>query len=321
MFIHLPLPLLSSSLRILSFPPPFRFSRYSTVIPTISQMSHEKSQLISQKSNGIANFRLCNVSGTVGRRNWWRFMPEIPDCMFYLFLEIQDWEHRKLFTLKEQIDHKIDFIQQELQALEVPLVVVSHSIGSFMSLEIIKRIPEKVAYFIGLYPFLAVDAESHKQAIIKKIARSQLISSLISATVALLGLLPISGSRFIAKISLAKTWSTTALDALCTSLLKYHTMRNVLYMAMTEFEEVPDWEFMREKRNQIAFLYGDDDHWAPLHMHDEIVKQVPDVVVEVEKEGHTHSFCCTVAGSIWVARHSNAKAWKSQLKEVMEDMI
>ncbi|KAI3706550.1 hypothetical protein L6452_24366 [Arctium lappa] len=341
MFIHLPLPLLSS-LRIRSFPPPIRFRRYSTVIASttakISQMDYEKSQLISQKSYANANFRLCNVSGrktelveihAKNPRLHVLFIPGNPGVItFYIdFLESlykqmgetasisgigyishseKDWEHGKLFTLKEQIDHKIDFIQQELQALEVPLVVVGHSIGSFISLEIFKRIPEKVAYFIGLYPFLTVDAESHQQAIIEKIARSQLTSSLISATMALLGLLPIWGSRFIAKISLAKQWSTTALDALCTSLLKYHTMRNVLYLAMTEFEElvkVPDWEFMRENRNRIAFLYGEADHWAPLHMHDEIVKQVPDVVVEVEREGLTHSFSCTVAGSIWVARH------------------
>ncbi|XP_024985939.1 lipid droplet-associated hydrolase isoform X2 [Cynara cardunculus var. scolymus] len=301
MFIHLPLPLLSSSLRILSFPPPFRFSR-KTELVEIHARNPRLHVLFIPGNPGVVTFYIDFLESLYEQLGETASITGIG----HISHSEKDWEHRKLFTLKEQIDHKIDFIQQELQALEVPLVVVSHSIGSFMSLEIIKRIPEKVAYFIGLYPFLAVDAESHKQAIIKKIARSQLISSLISATVALLGLLPISGSRFIAKISLAKTWSTTALDALCTSLLKYHTMRNVLYMAMTEFEElvkVPDWEFMREKRNQIAFLYGDDDHWAPLHMHDEIVKQVPDVVVEVEKEGHTHSFCCTVAGSIWVARH------------------
>ncbi|KAK9079221.1 hypothetical protein SSX86_000891 [Deinandra increscens subsp. villosa] len=217
-----------------------------------------------------------------------------------------DWEQGKMFTLKEQIDHKINFIHQELQALEVPLILVGHSIGSYMSLEIFKRIPEKVAYFIALYPFLAVNAKSQQQSIIKIISRSQLQSNLISATVALLGFLPISATRFIAKISLGKSWSSTAIDALCTSILKYHTMRNVLYLVMTEFEELvkaPDWEFMRKKRNRIAFLYGDDDHWGPLDMHDEVVKQVPDAVVEVEREGHTHSFSCTVAGSVWVARH------------------
>ncbi|KAI3822703.1 hypothetical protein L1987_10299 [Smallanthus sonchifolius] len=316
--------------------------RYSTAIAfssgRISEMGHEKSQLIRHKSDSVPNFRLCNVSGwktelveihATNPRLHILFVPGNPGVIsFYTdFLESlyeqmgeaasitaighishseKDWEQGKVFTLKEQIDHKINFIHQELQALEVPLILVGHSIGSYMSLEIFKRIPEKVAYFIALYPFLAVNAKSQQQSIINKISRSRLQSNLISATVALLGFLPISASRFIAKNSLGKSWSTTAINALCTSILKYHTMRNVLYLAMTEFEELvksPDWEFMRRKRHRIAFLYGDDDHWAPLYMHDEVVKQVPDAVVEVEREGHTHSFCCTAAGSLWVARH------------------
>ncbi|KAI3791581.1 hypothetical protein L2E82_05411 [Cichorium intybus] len=343
MLIHLSwLTLSSSSVRILSFPPQIRYSRYSAPIASITtrvfQMGHEKSQLVSQKSNSIANFRLCNVSGRktelveIHARNpkfHVLFIPGNPGVVsFYTdFLESlyeqmgetasitgigyishseKDWEHGKLFGLNEQIDHKINFIQQELQALEVPLIVVGHSIGAYMSLEVNKRIPEKVAYFVALYPFLAVDTKSQQQAIIKKISRSQITSTIISGIVALFGLLPIWASRFIAKNSLGKSWSTTALDALCTSVLKYHTMRNVLYLVMTEFEElvnVPDWEFLREKRNRIAFLYGDDDHWAPLHMHDEIVKNVPNAIVEVEKEGHTHAFSCTITGSQWVARH------------------
>ncbi|KAL8217079.1 hypothetical protein R6Q57_023916 [Mikania cordata] len=319
MHIHNSWPLLSSSSSSI------RYSHYSTAIvfstSRISQMVHEKSQLIRPKSDANPNFRLCSVSGrkteiveihATNPRLHILFVPGNPGVItFYTdFLESlyeqmgeiasitaighmshseRDWEQGKVFTLKEQINHK-----------------VGHSIGSFMSLEIFKRIPEKVAYFIALYPFLTVNAKSQQQSIIKKISRSRLQSNMISATVALLGFLPISASRFIAKVSLGKSWSTTAIDALCTSVLKYHTMRNVLYLAMTEFEElakVPDWEFMRKKRNRIAFLYGDDDHWAPLYMYDEVVKQVPDAVTEVEREGHTHSFCCTVAGSVWVARH------------------
>ncbi|KAK1429263.1 hypothetical protein QVD17_11469 [Tagetes erecta] len=316
-----------------SITPPIRYS--SAIASNSSQMGH---QLISQKSDFVSSFRLCNVSGRksevveIHAKNpklHLLFVPGNPGVIsFYTdFLESlyeqmgeaasitaighishseKDWEQGKVFTLKEQTDHKINFIHQELQDLEVPLVLVGHSVGSFISLEIFRRIPDKVAYVISLYPFLAVDPKSQQQYIIKKISRSRLLINLISATVALLGYLPISASRFIAKISLGKSWSTTAIDALCKSVLKYHTMCNVLYMAMTEFEElvkVPDWEFMREQRNRIAFLYGDDDHWGPLYMHDEVVKQVPDVVVEVEREGHTHSFSCTMAGSIWVARH------------------
>nr|GEY94079.1 lipid droplet-associated hydrolase isoform X1 [Tanacetum cinerariifolium] len=56
---------------------------------------------------------------------------------------------------------------------------------------------------------------------------------------------------------------------------------NVLYLMMTAFEELVKelyWEFIRKKRNQIAFLYGDDDHSGPLCMHDE-EERIPEKVI------------------------------------------
>lgn len=35
----------------------------------------------------------------------------------------------------------------------------------------------------------------------------------------------------------------------------------------------------------------------------QISKQVPGISLSIEREGHTHSFCCTEAGSEWVAHH------------------
>lgn len=35
----------------------------------------------------------------------------------------------------------------------------------------------------------------------------------------------------------------------------------------------------------------------------QIAKQVPDAALSIEREGHTHAFCCTEAGSLWVAEH------------------
>jgi hypothetical protein len=83
-------------------------------------------------------------------------------------------------------------------------------------------------------------------------------------------------------------------------------MRNVLFMAKSEFRELaaePDWDFMRENQSKLAFLFGIDDHWGPLQLFEEISKQAPHTSLSIEREGHTHGFCCTVAGSAWVAQH------------------
>ncbi|KAL3825720.1 hypothetical protein ACJIZ3_021749 [Penstemon smallii] len=218
----------------------------------------------------------------------------------------ESWEPGKLFSLQEQIDHKMSFIEQEFQDNEVPLVLVSHSIGSYISLELLRRLQEKVAYCVCLYPFLAVNTLSSEQSSIRRIAASPALCKAISSIGALFGMLPPQISTFLVKKSIGKSWSSSAVEALRTHVLQYHSLRNILFMAKTEFEKMtgkPDWDFIREKKSKIAFMFGLDDHWGPLHLYEEIRKQVPDIHLTIEREGHSHSFSCSEAGSIWVAQH------------------
>lgn len=218
----------------------------------------------------------------------------------------KDWEHGRLFSLQDQIDHKIDFIKEELQNVEIPIILVGHSIGSYISIEMFKKNLGKVKYYVGLYPFLTLNPHSTTQLIIAKIAQSQILAAALSYLTASLGLLPAKALRFIVRKSLGKSWSANAVEAACSHLSQYHTMRNVLYMAMSEFKklaETPDWTFLRERKGQCAFLFGVDDHWGPLHLLEEISNQVPGIALSVERENHTHGFCCTEAGSLWVAQH------------------
>jgi pimeloyl-ACP methyl ester carboxylesterase len=226
----------------------------------------------------------------------------------------KNWDRGRLFSLEEQIDHKMDFIKQELENIEVPIILVGHSVGSYISIDMFRRSLEKVTYCIGLYPFLALNPQSTKQPIIRKISASRVLSVALSLVVASLGFLPSWTLRLIVKNSVGKSWSATAVEATCSHLVQYHTMRNVLFMTMTEFRkitETPDWEFMREKQEKLAFLFGVDDHWAPLQMFEEISKQVPGISLSVESS-HIHTFSCTEAGSSFVAKYV-ASLIKNQL--------
>uniref|UniRef100_A0A0E0N7V0 AB hydrolase-1 domain-containing protein n=1 Tax=Oryza rufipogon TaxID=4529 RepID=A0A0E0N7V0_ORYRU len=213
-------------------------------------------------------------------------------------------ERGRLFSLHEQIDHKVDFIEQEFQHSEQSLVLVGHSIGAYICLEIFKRLQKKVKLCVGLYPFLTLNKKSMKQSAIGYIARSSLLSKGVSSFVSFIGSLQASVTRGIVRRLLGPSWSVTAVEATCGHLLWYHTMRNVLFMAMTEFtklSEEPDWNFISAKQDQIAFLFDVDDHWGPLAHLEEISKRAPGVALSVETEGHTHGYCCTEAGSFWAA--------------------
>ncbi|EOA32000.1 hypothetical protein CARUB_v10015241mg [Capsella rubella] len=218
----------------------------------------------------------------------------------------KDWESGRLFSFQEQIDHKIDFIRQELESVKVPIVLVGHSIGSYICLNILRKFSEKVVYCVGLYPFLTLNQQSKQQSLIGKLAASSVLSATVSFLIASLRLLPMSAARLLVSNSIGASWSDTAVQATCTHLRQYHTMRNVLFMAKSEFTELavePDWDFMRENQSKLAFLFGIDDHWGPLQLFEEISKQAPGTSLSIEREGHTHGYCCTVAGSEWVAQH------------------
>ncbi|CAL4972045.1 unnamed protein product [Urochloa decumbens] len=239
----------------------------------------------------------------------------------------KDSEHGRLFSMHEQIDHKVDFIEQELQHSERSIVLVNfhlqftatslhsscsmltgnqvgHSIGAYIGLEVFKRLQNKIKMFVGLYPFLKLNKNSVTQSAIGYIARSSLLSKGVSLLASFIGSLQPSIIRGIVRRFLGTSWSVTAVDVACCHLLKYHTMRNVLFMAMTEFQkltEEPDWMFVRAKEDKIAFLFGVDDHWGPLSHLEEISKRAPGVTLSVETEGHTHGYCCNEPGSFWVA--------------------
>ncbi|XP_015698868.1 lipid droplet-associated hydrolase isoform X3 [Oryza brachyantha] len=216
----------------------------------------------------------------------------------------KDAERGRLFSLHEQIDHKVDFIEQEFQHSEQSLVLVGHSIGAYICLEIFNRLQKKVKFCVGLYPFLTLNKNSIKQSAIGYIARSSFLCKGVSSFVSFIGSFQASVTRSIVRRLLGPSWSVTAVEATCSHLLWYHTMRNVLFMAMTEFtklSEEPDWNFISAKQDQIAFLFGVDDHWGPLAHLEEISKRAPGAALSVETEGHTHGYCCTEAGSFWVA--------------------
>ncbi|KAB1203851.1 hypothetical protein CJ030_MR8G027684 [Morella rubra] len=305
-----------------------------------------RDELVSEETNRRANLRLCNVSSYTIELLEIRaddpkmhvlFIPGNPGIVafykdfvesLYQFLgghasvtaightscTKKNWECGRLFSLEEQIDHKMDFIEKELGNVEVPLCLVGHSIGSYMAIDMFRRSSQKVTYCIGLFPFLALDQYSMKQSIIGKMTASRILSVALCLIVAALGCLPRRAIRFILTNSIGKSWSAAALEAGCTHLMQYHILRNMFFLAMTEFRklsEAPDWGFMREKQEKLAFLFGVDDHWAPLRMFEEISKQVPGISLSIER-AYDHNFSCTDEGSSGVAKHV-ASLIKNQL--------
>lgn len=216
----------------------------------------------------------------------------------------KDWSNGKLYSLEEQIEHKVHFVQSYDVEKQLPLFVVGHSIGAYMAMCVFKSLPDKVNHVVGLYPFLATNEGSSFQSFLKWSLRHAFLCEALSYFAAFVGKWPKGLSKGLLKAVLGRGWSPVTLNVAYQYLLQYSLVRNVTYMGMTEFKKMhahPDWDFLKQRQDDICLLFGVDDHWGPLTLFEEITRQVPDLDVEIESEGHSHAFCCTEEGSRWVA--------------------
>ncbi|KAJ7521630.1 hypothetical protein O6H91_19G061800 [Diphasiastrum complanatum] len=217
----------------------------------------------------------------------------------------EDWEAGKLYSLHEQIEHKGHFLKGLVEKADVPIVLVGHSIGAYMVLELLKQFQDKVHYVLGVYPFLTLNRESLKQFIIFKFCLFPPMSRLLSSLSGLVGSSPRWISRTLLKSTLGWSWGANSVDLACSHLMKYSVARNFIYLGGTEFKQLkspPDWDFLRKNQKKICLLFGSNDHWGPLSLLKEVSKKAPSLKVAVEREGLLHDFSCNEAGSIWVAR-------------------
>ncbi|KAG5055738.1 hypothetical protein JHK85_008248 [Glycine max] len=250
----------------LLLPPPTSSTRF--IAKCLNKNMGVDNNLLA-KPRRRANFRLCNVSCYTSEVLEIQsdaptlhvlFVPGNPGVILFYkdFVEFlyELLEGTASVTAIGHVSHsrKIDFIREELENVEIPILLVGHSIGSYISIEMFKKSPEKVKYCIGLYPFLTLNPHSTTQLVIGKIAKSQVLAAALSYLTASLGLLPVQALRFLVRKSLGKSWSANAVEAACSHL------------------------------SQIS-------------------KHVPGMATYIERENHTHGFCCTEAGSLWVAQH------------------
>ncbi|KAJ7521624.1 hypothetical protein O6H91_19G061600 [Diphasiastrum complanatum] len=217
----------------------------------------------------------------------------------------EDWEAGKLYSLQEQIDHKVHFLKDLVVRADVPIVLVGHSIGAYISLELLKMFSDKVHYVLGVYPFLTLNRESLKQITIFKICLFPPMNAGLSSFAGFLGRLPRWFTLPFVKSTIGRSWGAAALESAYSHLLKYSVVHNMMHMGATEYHQLqspPDWDFLRKNQNKICLLFGSNDHWGPLSHLKEVSKEVPSLSVVVEREGLLHDFCCNEVGSEWVAR-------------------
>lgn len=224
-------------------------------------------------------------------------------------------ENEAPFTLKGQIQHKVDFIKEYVPT-EAQLTLVGHSIGCRMILEALyrleveeksetaRRIKCRRAYM--LFPTIERMYESpngpihwHLCGWMRPLA--VLLTHLIS-------LLPTSVLTSIIRYHFGARATPSNVQT-THDLIDARVVRNATFMAHDELatvKELPE-EMLRKLAGKFKFYFGASDRWCPLQYREEMRAKLPEVESEVCEKGVEHAF---VLGSSEVMAEAVAQWFK-----------
>ncbi|XP_043532770.1 lipid droplet-associated hydrolase [Chiloscyllium plagiosum] len=178
---------------------------------------------------------------------------------------MEDVELEDVFGLNGQIEHKLSFLRKHVPK-DVKLVLIGHSIGCYMILEMMKREPKlQVLKAVLLFPTIERMAESPQESVKASLVRWALQSLQ----------------------SLDETTVSASLN-----LFNVDCAANAMYMGSQEMMHVVqrDDHTIRRYLDKLIFYYGYNDHWCPITYYEDMKKSFPEGTIHLCQKGIRHAF-------------------------------
>ncbi|XP_030645284.1 lipid droplet-associated hydrolase isoform X2 [Chanos chanos] len=200
-------------------------------------------------------------------------------------------ESRDVFGLNGQIEHKLAFLREHVPR-DTQLVLVGHSIGCYIILEMMKRDPElKVVKSVLLFPTIERMACSPQGRVMTPVLCHLRYAAYLP--VFLLSLLPGFLQTALVRLVLGSLSSLdhTTIPA-TTSLFNVDCAANGMYMGGQEMRLVLERDNATIKRNlhKLVFYYGATDHWCPVQYYHDIRADFPGGNIRLCERGIRHAF-------------------------------
>ncbi|XP_044145547.1 lipid droplet-associated hydrolase isoform X2 [Bufo gargarizans] len=196
-----------------------------------------------------------------------------------------------VFGLNGQVEHKHFFLKQNVPA-DVKLVLIGHSIGCYIILEMMKRSPElKVLKSILLFPTIERMAQSPQGKIMTPLLCS--LRYVVYMPLYLLSFLPDVMKIFLVKLALRGIKSVDEASVVASlDLFRMECAANGMYMGSQEMLKVVERDnaTIKQHLNQLIFYYGATDNWCPVQYYEDIKKDFPKGNIWLCDKGYRHAF-------------------------------
>ncbi|XP_051252257.1 lipid droplet-associated hydrolase [Dicentrarchus labrax] len=196
-----------------------------------------------------------------------------------------------VFGLNGQIEHKLAFLSKHVPR-ETSLVLVGHSIGCYIILDMMKRNPElKILKAIMLFPTIEHMAQTPQGKVMTPLLCHMRYVAYLPLF--LLSLLPEGLKASLIKLVFGGIHSLdhTVLQP-TVGLLSGDCAANAMYMGGQEMKKVLERDNVTINKNlgKLIFYYGATDHWCPVQYYQDIRRDFPHGDVRLCENGFRHAF-------------------------------
>ncbi|GAA5806883.1 hypothetical protein MFLAVUS_000231 [Mucor flavus] len=222
---------------------------------------------------------------------------------------------KSVYSLEDQIQHKVDCIDTliEQNGPETNFILVAHSIGSYISAEVLKKRPNHgISRVIGLFPTLRDIAITPNGVNITRLVKTVPASAFGIAGSLISCLAPPLRQLLVGA---ATGQSGEGLQVTAHQLLHSSVLKNVITLARFEMETVKDLdhEFYSKHLDKFILYYSSNDQWAPKDHYDYMKKHFPKGTIHLCTENIPHAFCLEPKHVHYMAE--KVKSW------IQEDVV
>ena len=207
----------------------------------------------------------------------------------------------KPYTLYDQVDHKLAFVYKFLPP-DSKLILIGHSVGAFIILEIMRRLQstKRVVKGVLLFPTIERITNTFNGKLWTAIA--YYMQTPLLWIVWLFNMLPFAVQRAIVDfcIELRKLSSEKNIPFAILSFLNDHGIKNLLQIAndMLVINDLPHETVIEENKEKIVFYYGEGDPWVPATFCAKMIERFPSANIQQCTENHKHAFVLHTAQSV-----------------------
>ncbi|XP_075353962.1 lipid droplet-associated hydrolase isoform X2 [Mycteria americana] len=215
----------------------------------------------------------------------------LPRLLFMIIPDTDIKELEDVFGLNGQVEHKLNFLKKNVSK-DIKLVLIAHSIGCYITLEMMKRASElQVLRSVLLFPTIERMAQSPQGKLMTPLLCK--LRYVLYMPVYLLSFLPEGVKASLVRFALRgmKTCDESSITT-SVNLFSVDCIANILYMASQEMMKVVERDSTTIKQNlkKLIFYYGTGDSWCPQQYYDEIKMDFPDGDIRLCEKGLRHAF-------------------------------